>query len=58
MQKSVDGISKAFPVTFPAKTVYMGVRWEPWAFREILDGKLNGLSMGGSAPRMDGGPGA
>jgi hypothetical protein len=56
MTKSVDGIAKAVPVTLPAKTVYMGIRWEPWAMQEILDGRLNGLSMGGSARRESGAP--
>jgi hypothetical protein len=42
----------AAPVTFPAGTAYVGVVWEPWAWNLVKAGKLQGLSMGGSANRV------
>jgi hypothetical protein len=46
-------VSKAAtPVTFPAGTAYVGVVWEPWAWNLVKAGKLQGLSMGGSANRV------
>lgn len=39
--------------TFPAGTPWLGVKWEPWAWQLILDGKINGYSMGGSAKMLE-----
>jgi hypothetical protein len=50
---SVPGaVTKAAPVTFPAGTAYCGIIWEPWAWNLVKNGKLQGLSMGGSANRV------
>jgi hypothetical protein len=50
---SVPGaVAKAAPVTFPAGTAYCGIVWEPWAWNLVKSGKLQGLSMGGSANRV------
>lgn len=40
-------------VTLPANTVYQGVIWEPWAYELVKKGKLNGMSMGGEAVRVE-----
>jgi hypothetical protein len=37
---------------FPANTVFLGVRWEPWAWNMIKEGKLRGYSIGGRAERL------
>ena len=37
---------------FPANTVFLGVRWEPWAWQMIKEGKLRGYSIGGRAERL------
>lgn len=51
-----DG-SEPTEVTLPAGTVYQGVVWEPWAWQALKSKKLNGLSMGGLAWRVDEEPG-
>ncbi len=40
-------------VSYPAGTVFLGVRWEPYAWELIKQGKLTGLSIGGSAVRVE-----
>jgi hypothetical protein len=40
-------------VTYPANTVFMGIVWEPWAWKLVKEGKLRGLSIGGKAQRID-----
>jgi hypothetical protein len=37
---------------FPANTVFLGVKWEPWAWQMIKEGKLRGYSIGGRAERL------
>ena len=37
---------------FPANTVFLGVKWEPWAWDMIKSGKLRGYSIGGRAERL------
>jgi hypothetical protein len=37
---------------FPANTVFLGVVWEPWAWKMVKDGKLRGYSIGGRAERL------
>ena len=37
---------------FPANTVFLGVKWEPWAWQMIKEGKLRGYSIGGHAQRL------
>lgn len=50
---SIPGVvAKSAPVTFPAGTAYVGVVWEPWAWNLVKRGNLRGLSMGGSANRV------
>lgn len=39
--------------TFPAGTPWLGVKWEPWAWELIQEGKINGYSMGGSATMLE-----
>lgn len=38
--------------TYPAGTVFLGVKWEPWAWDLIKQRKLTGLSIGGTAIRV------
>lgn len=37
---------------FPANTVFLGVKWEPWAWELVKAGKLRGYSIGGRAERL------
>lgn len=46
-------VSKATETTFPAGTVYMGVRWADWAWEDVKKGKITGFSMGGNARRIE-----
>jgi hypothetical protein len=39
-------------MTFPANTVFLGVRWEPWAWELVKSDKLRGYSIGGRAERL------
>ena len=50
MAKDRSDVKKA---TMPANTAYMGVIWEPWAWERVKKGELRGLSMGGSAQRVE-----
>ncbi len=38
---------------YPAGTVFLGVKWEPFAWDLIKQGKLTGLSIGGTAVRVE-----
>lgn len=38
-------------VEYPAGTVFMGVKWEPWAWELVKAGKVTGMSIGGTATR-------
>jgi hypothetical protein len=48
--KSADGTEEQH--TYPAGTPFLGVRWEPWAFKLVKDGKIRGYSIGGRSLRM------
>jgi hypothetical protein len=39
--------------TFPAGTPFLGIIWEPWAWDLIKEGKIRGLSIGGTAERLE-----
>lgn len=39
-------------VKFPPDTVFLGVRWEPWAWELVKADKLRGYSIGGKAQRL------
>jgi len=47
MKDSSEGSMK-----FPPNTVFLGVKWEPWAWDMIKEGKLRGYSIGGRAERL------
>jgi hypothetical protein len=38
--------------TFPPNTVFLGVKWRPWAWELIKAGKIRGYSIGGKAERL------
>ncbi len=40
-------------VTYPPGTVFLGVVWAEWAWALIKDGQLRGLSIGGTAWRVE-----
>lgn len=48
LQKDADSV----PVSFPEGTVFLGVKWEPWAWDMIKDGRIRGYSIGGKAERL------
>ncbi len=53
----VGGVRKGVEdVVLPAGTVYMGVRWNKWAWEDVKKGKITGFSMGGYAQRVEGVP--
>jgi hypothetical protein len=39
--------------TFPAGTPFLGIVWEPWAWELIKSGEIRGLSIGGTAKRLE-----
>jgi len=39
--------------TFPAGTPFLGIIWEPWAWELIKSGDIRGLSIGGTAKRLE-----
>ena len=49
--QQADGTTKN--VDFPADTTFMGIIWEPWAWNLVLQGKITGLSIGGTAKRIE-----
>lgn len=40
-------------VTYPAGTVFLGVKWNDWAWDLVKQNKITGFSIGGSAARID-----
>lgn len=44
--------STSAPVTFPAGTVFLGVKWEPWAWQMVKSDAIRGYSIGGRAERL------
>lgn len=39
------------PYTYPAGTVFLGVKWDDWAWQLVKAGQIRGLSIGGRAVR-------
>jgi hypothetical protein len=52
MRKDVSGNDTHDPVMFPANTVFLGVKWKPWAWELVKAGKIRGYSIGGRAERL------
>lgn len=52
MRKDVSGNDTHDPVMFPANTVFLGVKWKPWAWELVKTGKIRGYSIGGRAERL------
>lgn len=40
-------------VTYPSGTVFLGVKWLPWAWDLVKADKITGFSIGGSAARVE-----
>lgn len=40
-------------VEYPAGTVFLGVRWDDWAWDMVKAGEITGYSIGGSAERLE-----
>lgn len=40
-------------VTYPAGTVFLGVIWDDWAWALVKEGQIRGLSIGGTAWRVE-----
>lgn len=40
-------------ITFPSGTPFLGIIWEPWAWDLIKAGEIRGLSIGGTAKRVE-----
>ena len=38
--------------TYPPNTVFLGVIWEPWAWKKVQEGEILGYSIGGKAERL------
>ena len=63
----VEAMTMPFPVTmpmrkadgkidhveYPAGTVFLGVRWDDWAWDMVKKGEITGYSIGGSAERLE-----
>lgn len=49
--KKAQGDSKE--VTYPAGTVFLGVKWNDWAWDMVKENKITGFSIGGSAARVE-----
>ena len=63
----VEAMTMPFPVTmpmkkangrvehleYPAGTVFLGVRWDDWAWDMVKNGEITGYSIGGSAERLE-----
>lgn len=45
-----DGPQK---LKFPANTPFLGIIWEPWAWKLVKSGAIRGLSIGGKSKRME-----
>ena len=52
MRKDVSGNDTHEPTMFPANTVFLGVKWKPWAWELVKAGKIRGYSIGGRAERL------
>lgn len=50
----MPGTGEVRKASLPAGTVYLGVKWEPWAWEMVQKGQLLGWSMGGWAKRVTG----
>jgi hypothetical protein len=48
--KTMSGIDANH--TYPANTVFLGVIWEPWAWKKVQEGEILGYSIGGKAERL------
>jgi hypothetical protein len=48
--KTISGIDANH--TYPANTVFLGVIWEPWAWKKVQEGEILGYSIGGKAERL------
>lgn len=44
-------LEKGGPQAIPAGSLFMGIRWEPWAWELVKAGKIRGLSFAGRAKR-------
>lgn len=44
---------EAREVTYPTGTVFLGVKWLPWAWDLVKSNKITGFSIGGSAARVE-----
>jgi hypothetical protein len=40
-------------VEYPAGTVFLGVKWDDWAWEMVKKGEITGYSIGGSAERLE-----
>jgi hypothetical protein len=52
IRKSASEDETHEPVVFPANTVFLGVKWKPWAWELVKAGKIRGYSIGGRAERL------
>lgn len=52
MRKAIGGDDVSEPTRFPAGTVFLGVKWEPWAWQMVKEGNIRGYSIGGRAERL------
>lgn len=48
--KTINGIDANH--TYPPNTVFLGVIWEPWAWKKVQAGEILGYSIGGKAERL------
>jgi len=48
--KTLSGLEVSH--TYPANTVFLGVIWEPWAWKKVQEGEILGYSIGGKAERL------
>jgi hypothetical protein len=48
--KTLSGLEVSH--TYPANTVFLGVIWEPWAWKKVQSGDILGYSIGGKAERL------
>ena len=49
--KKASGDAKE--VTYPSGTVFLGVKWNDWAWDMVKENKITGFSIGGSAARVE-----
>jgi hypothetical protein len=48
--KTLSGLEVSH--TYPPNTVFLGVIWEPWAWKKVQAGEILGYSIGGKAERL------